>query len=202
MQTKTFRTYNNNKPCFTPKVGRQGSVQAGNSLTEEIRVAKRSNTEELRNSYSANNIVSLERPAENYGLQETIPPPCGTPAGKRPSTPGLKGTLSHPSPRSRSRDSATGSITSTPQVPTQGSCLWTSVWRITPLSPRSSTRSSPSSLCQPPPVSGSPASRPSTDGPKSVSFLHCSSPSTLMEPFCEILEVWRQHHSQWSHPGR
>ncbi|KAI3355659.1 hypothetical protein L3Q82_004248 [Scortum barcoo] len=81
--TKTFLTYNN-KPWFSQKLRqlrqakeeayRSGDrilySQARNTLTKEIRVAKRS---------SKQTSVSVEEPGEDYQLQET-PPHCREPS--------------------------------------------------------------------------------------------------------------------------
>ncbi|PJG57318.1 RNA-directed DNA polymerase, partial [Aeromonas cavernicola] len=77
--TKTFRTFPNNKPWFTPKLrhARQAKEdahrsgdralyrKARNALTREIRVAKRLYSEKLKSSFSANDSSSVWR-----GLQE------------------------------------------------------------------------------------------------------------------------------------
>ena len=91
VQTKTFCTYNNSKPWFTPNLRKMRQAievahisgdrdlykQARNKLTKEIKVAKISYSEKLKYSLSAKDPASvLERPATNYKLQETIPPPC------------------------------------------------------------------------------------------------------------------------------
>ena len=143
VQTKTFCTCNN-KPWFTPK-------------------AKRSYTEKLRNNSTAYNTVSVwgditnDYILWNLDWQMSFYTRCGV-ARELFHT-------HHPGQwmMQLTWDFTTGSITSTPQGPTQGSWLWTSGWRVTPSSPRSSTRGSPSSLCHPPPVSGSQAFRSSTD---------------------------------------
>ncbi|XP_072556770.1 uncharacterized protein [Paramormyrops kingsleyae] len=73
--TKTFCTYNNNKPWFTPKLQhlhqakedayRSGDRalyrQARNTLTREIKVAKRSYSEKLKERFSANDPASVWR---------------------------------------------------------------------------------------------------------------------------------------------
>ena len=77
--TKTFRTFSNNKPWFTAKLRqlrkakeeayRSGDRilynQARNTLTKEIRVAKRSYSEKLKNRFSSNDPASVWR-----GLQD------------------------------------------------------------------------------------------------------------------------------------
>ncbi len=74
-QTETFRTYSNDKPWFTPNLMKLRQTkeeayrcgdqdlykQARNRLTKEIRVAMRSYSEKLKNSFSANNSVSVRR---------------------------------------------------------------------------------------------------------------------------------------------
>jgi hypothetical protein len=100
VQTKTFCTYNNSKPWFTPNLRKLRQAkeeahssgdrdlykQARNKLTKEIKVAKISYSEKLKYSLSAKDPASvLERPATNYKLQETIPPPCRkSQTGRRP----------------------------------------------------------------------------------------------------------------------
>ena len=73
--TKTYRIFNNNKPWFTAKLKqlrqakeeafRSGDRilynQARNTLTKEIRVAKRSYSEKLKNRFSANDPASVWR---------------------------------------------------------------------------------------------------------------------------------------------
>ncbi len=75
MPTKTFCTYNNNRSWFTAKFRqlcqakeeayRSGDRilynQARNTLTQEIRVAKKSYTEKLKKSFSENNPTSVWR---------------------------------------------------------------------------------------------------------------------------------------------
>ena len=77
--TKTFCTYNNNKPWFTAKLrtlrqAKEEAYRSGdrvlyntarNTLTKEIKVAKRCYTEKLKSSFSANDPASVWR-----GLQE------------------------------------------------------------------------------------------------------------------------------------
>ncbi|KAI3361732.1 hypothetical protein L3Q82_002085 [Scortum barcoo] len=71
--TKTFFTYNNNKPWFSPKLrqlrqARSGDRilynQARNTLTKQIRVAKKGYTEKLKNNFSASNSASVWRSLE------------------------------------------------------------------------------------------------------------------------------------------
>ncbi|KAI3364299.1 hypothetical protein L3Q82_010821, partial [Scortum barcoo] len=55
--------------------------QARNTLTKEIKVAKRSHTEKLKNNFSVKqSSVSVEEPGGHYQLQETIPPHCTEPS--------------------------------------------------------------------------------------------------------------------------
>ena len=77
--TKTFRIFNNNKPWFTPNLRqlRQAKEEAyrngdkplfkalRNSLTKEIRAAKKQYSEKLKNQFSANDTPALWR-----GLQD------------------------------------------------------------------------------------------------------------------------------------
>ena len=78
-RTKTFCTYNNKKPWFTAKLrtlrqAKEEAYRSGdrvlyntarNTLTKEIKVAKRCYTEKLKSSFSANDPASVWR-----GLQE------------------------------------------------------------------------------------------------------------------------------------
>ena len=91
--TKTFRIFNNNKPWFTPNLRqlRQAKEEAyrngdkplfkalRNSLTKEIRAAKKQYSEKLKKQFSANNSTALWR-----GLQDITnykrPPPLLRPA--------------------------------------------------------------------------------------------------------------------------
>ena len=73
--TKTFRTFNNNKPWFTARLRqlrqakeeayRSGDRvlyrQARNTLNKEVRVAKRGYSEKLKNQFSTNDPASVWR---------------------------------------------------------------------------------------------------------------------------------------------
>ena len=65
--TKTYRIFNNNKPGFTAKLKqlRHAKAEAYRSGTKEIRVAKRSYTEKLKNRFSSNDPAAVWR-----GLQD------------------------------------------------------------------------------------------------------------------------------------
>lgn len=100
VQNKTFCTYSNNNPRFTPKLRRlrqskeeayrSGDCtlfkQARNSLTKEIRVAKRSYTEKLKNNFSSNN-PATSSPRSSIDLWSCVkcppasnaPPSCRSP---------------------------------------------------------------------------------------------------------------------------
>ncbi len=96
----TLCTYNNNKPWFTAKLRqlrqakeeayRSGDRilynQARNTLTKEIRVAKRSYTEKLEKKvFRQRPSISVEKSAGHHQLQETIRPYCGEQlTGQRP----------------------------------------------------------------------------------------------------------------------
>ncbi|XP_048870378.1 uncharacterized protein LOC125742434 [Brienomyrus brachyistius] len=88
--TKTFCTYNNNKPWFTPKLQhlrrakedayRSGDralyKQARNTLTREIKVAKRSYSEKLKERFSANDPASVWRGLRTITNYRRPPPPA------------------------------------------------------------------------------------------------------------------------------
>ena len=93
--TKTFRTFSNNKPWFTAKLRqlrkakeeayRSGDRilynQARNTLTKEIRVAKRSYSEKLKNRFSSNDPASVWRGLQDItNYRKTSPPLHGEPS--------------------------------------------------------------------------------------------------------------------------
>ena len=90
MPTKTFRIFNNNKPWFTPNLRqlRQAKEEAyrngdkplfkalRNSLTKEIRAAKKQYSEKLKNQFSANDTTALWRGLQDITNYKRPPPPA------------------------------------------------------------------------------------------------------------------------------
>lgn len=90
--TKTFCTYNNNKPWFTARLRQLRRAkeeayrggdrilynQARNTLTREIKVAKKSYTEKLEKKFSANDPSSVWRGLEVLTNYKRPPPPLRT----------------------------------------------------------------------------------------------------------------------------
>ncbi|KAK0147933.1 hypothetical protein N1851_012393 [Merluccius polli] len=88
--TKTFRTFNNNKPWFTAKLSqlRQAKEEAyrngdrtlynalRNTLTKEIRADKRSYSEKLKNRFSANDSAALWRGLQDITNYKRPSPPA------------------------------------------------------------------------------------------------------------------------------
>ncbi|XP_062850752.1 uncharacterized protein LOC134313413 [Trichomycterus rosablanca] len=89
VQTKTFCTYSNNKPWFTPKLKQLRRVKADayrsgdralynkarNTLTREISMAKRNYTEKLKKRFSANDPATVWRGLGEITSYRKPPPP-------------------------------------------------------------------------------------------------------------------------------
>lgn len=91
IHTRTFLSFNNNKPWFTGKLKqlchakedayRSGDkilyIQARNRLIKEIRVGKRNYSEKLRKELSANKPASVWTGLSNITMYKTPPPQSG-----------------------------------------------------------------------------------------------------------------------------